>query len=300
MALARPVRLDAWIDVIAPAGPFDETQFRQSVGALEARGFRLRFRPDILERDRFLAGSDQRRSAELLAAIDAPDSDVIWCARGGYGVTRLLPHIPIERIQRGNKILVGFSDITALHTRWLGAGVPAIHGGMIVRFAKEPADVTERLVSLVRTGAAPAALQGRTMIAGATEGVLAGGNLMVLSALCGTPYQPDFRGKILFLEDIGERPYRIDRMLVQCAQAGMFEGIVGLALGEFTDCEQPDGSATSVGVLEEHLRVLGVPTISGLPCGHGAINQALPVGVRARLDATAGSLEFLEPLHVSR
>src|SRR5262249_55598916 len=115
MVLARAVRPDAPIDVIAPASPFDEALFRRSVAQLEERGFRLRFRPDILSRNTFLAGDDVRRRDELLAAIDAPDSDVIWCVRGGYGVTRLLPDIPVERIRRANKLLVGFSDISALH-----------------------------------------------------------------------------------------------------------------------------------------------------------------------------------------
>jgi muramoyltetrapeptide carboxypeptidase len=294
---ARAVRPHAPIDVIAPAGPFDRAIFEKSLQELQSRGLQLRFRPDVFSRDRFLAGDDARRGAELHDALTNPDSDVIWCARGGYGTTRLLPHLPIELIRRANKILVGFSDITALHARWLAAGVPSIHGGMIARFSQEPDDVATRLLQLVRTGAPPAPLTGKPLTSGRAEGVLTGGNLMVLNSMLGTPYQPDFRGKIVLLEDVGERPYRIDRMLVQCTQAGLFEGVAGIALGEFTDCEERDGSSTSAQVLESQLAPLGVPIIFGLPCGHGSVNQAVPFGVRARLDAHEGTLSFLESIH---
>lgn len=279
------------VDVIAPAGPFDAEAFKRGLQALWDAGFAPRHRDDIFDRDGFLAGSDERRRTELLDALRAPDSRIVWCARGGYGTTRLLPDLPLDLVRDAGKLLVGFSDITALHARWFTAGVSSLHGSMITRLATEPDDVVSRLFSLVRgeAGDATGPLEGRSLVPGSAEGVLFGGNLALLAALCGTPFQPDLRGTILFLEDIGERPYRIDRLLTQCRQAGLLDGIAGLALGEFSECAGPEG-ATADAVLSEFAQSLGVPTISALPCGHGRVNMALPFGRPARLDSRSGLL----------
>lgn len=292
---ARRVGPGSIVDVVAPAGPFDEAGFRQGVELLRAQGLVPRFRDDIFARDRFLAGGDERRLGELVAALES-DSDLLWSARGGYGVTRIVERVPLELIRRANKAFVGFSDLTVMHLQWLRAGVPTIHGSMVARLSAEPAHVQARLFGLALSGRPPPALHGRPVVAGAAEGLLTGGNLVMLSATCGTPFQPDLRGKLLFLEDVGERPYRLDRMLIQCRQAGLFEGVAGLAFGEFSGCDEKDGSASSAQVLDEHAQRLGVPTIAELPCGHGKINEAMPFGVRARLDATGGGLVFLEPI----
>lgn len=290
MTKVRPVGPGSIVDIVAPAGPFDQAAFDRGLAILRAAGLVPRHRPDIFARDRFLAGDDARRGDELRAAVEAPDSDLLWCARGGYGVTRLLEGLSLDRIRDAGKRLVGFSDITALHARWLSAGLPSIHGPMIARLSLEPEAVVQRLLRLVLEGRA-APLAGRSWVPGIAAGPLAGGNLALLASLCGTPFQPRFEGCIVFLEDIGERPYRLDRALVQCRQAGLFRGIVGLALGEFSGCEEADGSSTSEGVLREHATALGVPVLAGLPCGHGAINEALAFGVAARLDAEQGRLE---------
>lgn len=279
----RPV-----VDVIAPSGPFDVEAFQSGLQFLRDAGFAPRHRDDITDRQGFLAGSDERRRTELLEALGAPDSRLIWCARGGYGATRLLPDLPLDLIRRSEKTLIGFSDITALHARWFTAGIPSIHGSMLTRLATEPPEVTRRLFQLVAGDEVPA-LEGRPLVPGIARGTLFGGNLALLAALCGTPYQPELRGCILFLEDIGERPYRLDRMLIQCRQAGLFDGIVGLALGEFSECAAPEG-ATADQVLAEHAESLGIPTLGALPCGHGRVNMALSFGRPARLDADAGLL----------
>lgn len=294
--MARLLTSGSIVDVVAPAGPFDDEAFRRGIEVLERFGFRPRFRPDIHSRDRFLAGSDDRRLRELQAAMDAPDSLAIWCVRGGYGCTRLLPSLSVESIRRADKVLIGFSDITALHALWWAAGVPSIHGTMVARLAAEPPEVLRRLHHLLTETSIVDRLAGHPLLEGETTGRLAGGNLALLAALCGTPWQPDLEGAVLFLEEVGERPYRVDRMLIQCEEAGLFDGIAGLAVGEFTGCDDRESGITSMGVIEEHARVLNVPTVTALPCGHGAVNQALPFGRRVRLDGTRGRLEFLEPL----
>lgn len=283
------------VDVIAPAGPFDLDGFQRGLATLREAGFSPRHRPDITERHGFFAGSDERRTEELLGALAAPDSRIVWAVRGGYGVTRLLPRIPLDAIRRAGKLLVGFSDLTALHGRWLAAGLPSVHGSMVARLAGEPDEVRARLFELLLGERPPAPLEGRPLRAGVAEGPLVGGNLAVLAASCGTPFQPDFRGAVVFLEDVGERPYRLDRMLVQCEQSGLFAGAVGVAAGEFTSCEGGEGWSAG-DVLEAFAARLGLPAISALPCGHGAVNHALPFGRRARLDGSSGRIEFLEPL----
>jgi muramoyltetrapeptide carboxypeptidase len=289
---ARPLSPDSLIDVIAPASSFDRSLFESGVAFLRERGFRVRYRPDLFEKERFLAGSDARRFAELDAALRAPDSDAIWCVRGGYGATRLLNDLSLRTIRQANKLLIGFSDVTALHARWFAAGVPSLHSTMVARLSKEPLGIVDRLFSALVPGAVTPPLAGQTLLAGDAEGVITGGNLALLAALCGTPFQPDLSGAIVALEDVGERGYRLDRFIVQCEQAGLFRGIAGLAFGEFFDCG--DEGIPASGVLEEHARRIGVPTIVGLPFGHGVINNALPFGVRGRL--SDGQLTYLEPL----
>jgi muramoyltetrapeptide carboxypeptidase len=294
MPRARPLTGRRLVDVIAPASPFDPDAFEAGLRVLRARGFSPRCRTDITDRDRFLAGSDARRLSELQAALDAPDSDAIWCVRGGYGTTRLLPDLSLRQIGAANKLLIGFSDDTALHMRWRAAGVLSVHGSMVARLPKEPPEVMERLLALLEPGRMAAPLTGRTLTPGRVEGAVTGGNLALLAALCGTPYQPDLTGAIVIIEDVSERSFRLDRMFVQCEQAGLFRGIAGLAFGEFFECGED--TAPADGVLAEHAARIGVPAVAGLPFGHGAVNMAVPLGVAGRLDAGEGRLEFLEPL----
>jgi muramoyltetrapeptide carboxypeptidase len=275
----RRVRDGSLVDVIAPSGPFDVEGFRAGVGWLEKQGFRVRHRADVFAREGFLAGGDARRLDELHEALAAPDSDLVWAARGGYGVTRIVERLDLALVRRASKLLVGFSDLTALHGAWHRAGVPSVHGTMVARLAREPDPSRAATLGLLRTGRA-APLSGTTLHAGRASGPLAGGNLALLAAACGTTFQPDLSGCVLFLEDVGERPYRLDRMLVQCRQAGLFRGIVGLVWGDFTGCEEKDGSSSSAEVLAEHTRALGLPAIAGLPSGHGDVNWPLPFGVR--------------------
>lgn len=276
------------IDAIAPCSPFDVEGFRAGVSLLESLGHRVRFRDDLFAKERFLAGDDERRLAELLGALDS-DSDLLWCARGGYGATRLLTSIPVERV---TKPIVGFSDVTALHSLWWQAGMLSIHGPMLARLATESEATRSRVLDVVAGRCEP--VQGHTLRTGRATGRLTGGNLALLAASCGTAWQPSLAGAIVFLEDIAERPYRLDRAFIQCEQAGLFDGIAGLAFGDFTNCDEPGGYVTARQVLAEHAARLGVPAIEGLPCGHGAENRALLFGAQVALDADAGTLSWIE------
>ncbi len=294
MKLRRPKR-GSIVDVVAPAGPFDPDGFGRGLEWLSLQGFRPRVRDDIFSRQGFLAGDDTRRRDELLAALRADDSDLIWAARGGYGCTRIVETIPSDLIRDAGKLLVGFSDLTVMHLAWRAAGVPSVHGSMVARLATEPDEVRDRLLRLLR-GDRASPLSGVPLASGTSEGPLVGGNLVLLTATLGTRFQPDLRGAIVCLEEVGERPYRVDRMLVQCRQAGLFDGVAGLALGGFTGCEERDGTSHVDEVLREHALSLGVPAVGQLPFGHGEVNHALVLGRTARLDGDTGLLQFVAPL----
>ena len=289
--LQRRLGPGARIEVIAPAGPFDVVAFEAGLARLSRR-YELRCEPDIYARQGYLAGDDARRLQELQRALARPDSDAILAARGGYGATRLLPHVSAEAVRRRPKLLVGFSDITALHALWAHAGVGSLHGSMVAALGQAPEPLVERFCAALE-GVYPEAFEGLTPIApGAAEGILLGGNLAVLSALLGTPWFPPLTDAVLFLEDTGERPYRVDRMLTSWRSAGAFRGVRAVVLGAFTDGEPgPDGVSLEQ-VLHERLGDLGIPVARGLPAGHVPDNAELPFGSRVQLDASAGRLQL--------
>jgi muramoyltetrapeptide carboxypeptidase len=258
----------------------------------------VRYEEGIFARERYLAGTDSRRLQELRLALTDPATKAVFCARGGYGVTRLLAQLAAS-LPAGQalppKPLVGFSDITAAHALLQARGLVSIHGPVLTQLGKlEPAAVA-RMFALLESAQAPAPLTGSATYGfGMAEGPLVGGNLTVLTSLCGTPFLPPLAGAILLLEDVGERPYRLDRRWTQLALAGVFEQVRGIALGQFIDCELPGASYTSREVLQELAAATGLPCVAGLPIGHGEFNEAVAFGVRVRLDASARTLTFLE------
>ncbi len=278
--------------VIAPSGPFEPEPFEAGLRVLERR-YRVELSPGLASRHRYLAGPGARRDAEFRAWLDAPGQPVL-CARGGYGAMHLLPSLPARLASPG--LLVGFSDITALHLALQSRGVASVHGPVITQLGKQPAHAVERLFQLLESPSPAPSLEGtETWVPGVAAGRLIGGNLSLVASLVGTPYLPDPRGALLLLEDVGERPYRLDRMWTQLRLAGVLDAVAGIVFGEFTGCEEKDAAYSSADVLRELAQALGKPCVAGFPVGHGDINLALPLGVRARLDGTSRTLEFLEP-----
>jgi muramoyltetrapeptide carboxypeptidase len=279
------------IHVIAPAGPFDVARFERGVSRLRER-YEVVHHPTITERTGYLAGSDRRRTDELRAALQDEGARGIVAARGGYGSTRLLEHVSAEEVTASPKLLVGFSDITALHALWARAGLGSIHGPMVATLGGADETLLSRWVRAVE-GELPQLLEGLTCIApGQARGRLVGGNLAVLGALLGTPYAPPLDDCVLFLEDVGERPYRVDRLLTSMRHAGWLSRVAAVVLGAFTEAPAgPDGVEIDQ-VLRERLAELGVPVLSGVPAGHVDDNLELPFGAIARVDAERGSLSF--------
>jgi muramoyltetrapeptide carboxypeptidase len=283
------------VAVIAPASGFERGAFEAGLALISTR-YRAEHGNGLFERQRYLAGSDARRLGELHAALADPGIRAVFCARGGYGATRLLARLAAHAPEGPPKPLVGFSDITALHL-WLQAhGRISIHGPVLTQLARLAPPTCARLFELLESPRPAAPLVGTTSYVGGTaEGPLLGGNLSVFTRLLGTPFMPPLDGAVLLLEDQGERPYRLDRMWTHLELAGVFARVRGIALGSFTACEEPDATYTSAEVLRELAESTGLPCAAGFPVGHGDVNEPVPLGVRVRLDAVAARLTFLEP-----
>ncbi|HLZ73258.1 MAG TPA: LD-carboxypeptidase [Dehalococcoidia bacterium] len=303
----RAVPPGGTIAVVLPASAVDAGQIEAGTASLQAAGFSVRLPADALARRGYLAGaSDAAKAAALVAAFADPGVDAILCARGGYGSMRLLPLIDWETVRAHPKPLVGFSDVTGLHLALhREAGLISFHGPMPVWDLPdaEPAWNLAGLISaltstqpLHRIAAPPGAAVPEALVPGIGEGVLEGGNLTLLAALCGTRWQPDLRGCIALIEDTHESPYRVDRMLTQLLLAGAFAGVRGVLVGDSPDCDRPPSprGLTLREVLLDRLGGLGVPVLYGFPCGHTPYRATLPLGVRCRLDTAAGTLTLLD------
>lgn len=307
MPSARPLRRTSTVAVAAPASaPLDDARYRTGLDALRQRGLRVETLRPTLAPYGFLAGPDTDRLGELNALLRRDDLDAIVCVRGGYGVLRLLPDLDYEAARAHPKLVVGYSDITALHLAlYTKSGLPGLSGPMIAPdWPDLDAETEAQFWHLAEGGTGEIVGPGGEALVGVrpgqTEGVLLGGNLTMIAALLGTPYLPDLRGAILFLEEVGESPYRIDRLFAQLKLAGVLESLGGLVLGAFTGAEPPkDRPSLSLdAVLDDYTRDLPYPVARGLVYGHIKRKSTLPVGVRTRLDVEgdAAALTVLEPV----
>jgi muramoyltetrapeptide carboxypeptidase len=290
-----PLPAGSLLAVIAPAGPPQPAQLAQVAGLVEALGFRARLYPGCAGPSPLphLAASDAQRLADLHAALADPEVDALLCLRGGYGCLRLLPGLDRQLIAGARTPLIGYSDITSLHAVWAQLGIPAWHAPMPSSDWLQPgglADAEHLARALQRgvhagdvlTAPAPHPLSR----GGRARGRLLGGNLAVLASCLGTPAMPSLAGAILFLEEIGEDPYRVDRYLAQLKYAAAFDGLAGLLLGSFSGADSADA------VLADHLHALGLPLLAGWPAGHGQPNRALPLGLAVELEVAERSLRW--------
>ncbi len=286
----------------APSGPVPEQRLRRGVELLAER-YRVRWDdPGLLARTGYLAGDDARRADELNRALRDPDVRAVLVARGGYGVMRILSRLDADALRRDPKLIVGFSDITALLGWALArAGVRGIHGPVVAQLGRleagDRAQLFERMESPTPAGRLAVALsplgaRGR----GRIEGRLVGGNLCMLSHLVGTPYQVDWGRATVFVEDVGERPYAVDRYLTRLQLAGAMDGVPALLCGDFDRCEETvnSGHPDVWQVIDERLSAWGLAGLRGLPVGHGDRNLALPFGARCAVDLDRGQIELLE------
>jgi muramoyltetrapeptide carboxypeptidase len=280
------------VGIIAPASGFRRDEFEAGCAALAA--YRLSYLPSIFERDGYFAGSVERRVNEIHEMFARPDVKAVLCARGGYGCNYLLPHLDLDLIRANPKIFVGCSDITTLLTYLCdAAGLVTFHGPMVAGDFARPGGFDVKSWQDAISNAGDELFVNTDAVVplaeGAAEGVFYGGCLSLLCASLGTPYELMTEGTILFLEDRAERPYRIDRMLMQLKLAGKFDGVAGIVFGEMIDCEATGAGALSLRqVIQRILGDLGIPICFGLKSGHvsgGALT--LPFGVGAKLSVEA-------------
>lgn len=286
----REVRPGSTLAIVAPSGPFDRDRFDQGLAILRQR-YEVVFDEGIYQRTGYFAGSDERRLEELRSAIRNPSVDAIVCARGGFGATRLLPELDPAEVAAANKSLVGFSDITALHALWARAGVRSIHGPMVASLARGNDRVVSEWFATLEGRDATERWTTTPLVPGRAEGRLIGGNLAILGALTGTPHAPPLDGCLLFIEDVGERPYRVDRVMTTLRQAGWLERCAGFIIGAFTEGGPGPDGVTIEEVLAHHLGDLGVPVVTGFPAGHIDDNEPLTFGAMARVDGATVVVE---------
>ena len=315
LPIIRPRRLrkGMTIGLVSPASNVPEDEdiaFARDV--VTSLGFQVKPAKHLYHRNQYLAGSDQQRADDLNAMFADRQVDAIFSLRGGYGSSRLLPLLDYENIAANPKVLMGYSDITALHCAIHQlTGLVTFHGPIAgdnfsdysyAQF-KQTLMTAKKGQSLaappVFDDPAPGRVEKENRLTlfrgGVAQGPLIGGNLTLVCHLMGTPYEPDFNGRILFLEDVYEAPYRIDRMLTQLKLAGVLDAVAGIAFGKFTESEATKNSFSMEQVLRERTSNLNVPVVRGLMIGHVEDQAVIPVGAQARLDGDKGTLTLMDP-----
>ncbi len=318
--ILRPPALEkgSTIMFVAPAGDVDRDRVKKGRKALEAMGYRVAERKDLYDRWGYLAGTDERRAKELMQAFKDDRVDAIFCCKGGFGSTRILDLLDYDVIRDNPKILLGFSDITSLHLAiQKHAGVVTFHGPGVMSSVGSRSGMTEttqRYLFGALTGDAHRKRKGKAYAIegpnddpidsygkGRARGRLVGGNLSLVSATMGTRYEIDTDDRVLFLEDVREPAYKVDRMLTQLKQAGKLDRVRGVVLGKFTRTKDRDNPRSQPaefsvpGVLRRFLEPLKVPVLTNFPSGHHRLNATLPIGAEVEVDAKRKRLVVLEP-----
>jgi muramoyltetrapeptide carboxypeptidase len=280
------------IRIVSPAGKVSEENILPGIEWLQKQGFRVELGKHVFANHFQFAGTDHQRLNDLQTALNDPETAAIICSRGGYGTVRIIGKINCTEFKKYPKWLVGFSDITILHTCINNLGVSTIHGAMPRHFLDEnklPTENLESLMNLLKGEKVSYTIKPEMMnIPGTSEGELVGGNLSIISSLQGTKYEIDTDGKILFLEDIDEFLYHTDRMILQLKLSGKLDNLAGLIIGDFTDMkdnESPFGK-TIHEIIAEAVEEFNYPVCFGFPAGHDKKNLALAFGKTWKLDVS--------------
>jgi muramoyltetrapeptide carboxypeptidase len=303
MPKPRALKPGDLIRLVSPASPLDAEKLEFATELLESQRYRVDVAEHALERDFYLAGTDRARAGDLQKAFDDPDVAAVYCSRGGYGCARLMPYLDLDVIAASGKMFLGFSDITTLHLALNRRGLPTVHAPMALTLTTPREDwvIASFLSCLKGENPIPAeAPRGETVVGGSAEGEVTGGCLCLLADSIGTPDALDAGGKILLIEDVDENPHRIDAMLTHFLLAGVVQDCAGFVVGEMTrsdeKMDESIGGKPWKEIVRERLEPLGRPMIFGYPFGHMKQMLSLPLGIRARLDADAGRLTYLESL----
>ena len=295
------------IGLISPAGPINEEKIQNAMENVLNMGLNYKIGQSATKESGYLAGTDKERLEDIHNMFANPDIKAIWCIRGGFGCTRILPHLNYDLIKNNPKILIGYSDVTALLSAiYIKTGLVGFHGP--VAGAVQTIYSKYILNSLIMDKSSNCEIIAKNEMLfeknypnyiirpGQGSGNLVGGNLSLLSAMCGTPYLPPFKNNIVFIEDIGEKPYRLDRMLTQLIQGSDIKEANGIVLGNFVDCEKKEGERSYAlkEVILDKIGSLNIPSLYGMPFGHMDDQCTLPIGIHAELDTNNFSLKITE------
>ena len=310
--LAKPKHLQVGqtIGLIAPSSNVTENQdIAFAIDIIKSFGFKVKLGKHLYQRQGYLAGKDQERAHDVNQMFEDPQVDGIFCLRGGYGSPRILPYLDFDSIGAHPKVIMGYSDVTALlnaiHSK---TGMITFHGPIAaqnfsnytltqfkqVLFGSLPQVIAQPPPFEKAEGQAERDNRITVIHQGKASGELIGGNLSLMVKLVGTPYEPSYKGKILFLEDVGEAPYRIDGMLTHLKLAGRLNELAGIVFGKCSDCDAKDNSLSIEQVLNDHLKPLGIPVVRGLMIGHIDDNATIPIGILAKLDTDVAGITMLE------
>jgi muramoyltetrapeptide carboxypeptidase len=299
------------IGLVAPGSPFSPAVFEKAVRQLTEMGFQIKFADNLHSEYGYVAGRDTERLADLHQMFADLGVQAIWCIRGGYGTTRLLPRLDFELIRKNPKLLIGYSDITALlNAIYQRTGLVGLHGPVAAstmteytsaklrEIIFEPKD--EIYIDRFESKNEDTAFEPVVIVPGICEGELIGGNISLLAAMAGTDFGIDATGKLLFLEDVGEKPYRLDRMLTQLRQSANLDKAAGIIIGVCNDCEANEGnfSLTMKEMFRDRLGDLGIPVYYGFSFGHIDNMCSLPIGIKAHFNTNSGRLILKEKVVV--
>lgn len=311
MARVRMLTPGMTIGIVSPSsGMWKRSELWQGIQGLEKEGFKVKVGDHAYRNHFYLAGTDEERAADLMAAFADPEVDAVFCSQGGYGAARLYRYLDFELIRANPKLFIGYSDITSLHLAiQRHCGFVTFHGPGAAGF--DPNYMDPYTLEYFRKATCQAAPVGRVaqsapdrlllkVTQGVVEAPLVGGNLTLLCASLGTPFEVDTKGKLLFIEELDTEPWIMDHLLTHLLNAGKFADAAGIIVGECMDCEpfkhNPGffNQCSFEDVIFDLLAPLDKPLLYGIQCGHAKEKITLPLGVAARLDATAGELEILE------
>lgn len=302
MLKPRGLRPGSLVRVVSPSSPIARETCEKGVSLLESEGYRVTFADHAFDRWDHLAGRDEDRAADLMAAFLDPEVDCVFCARGGYGSARLFPFLDLDSMAASGKMFVGFSDVTSLHLALNRRGLVTMHAPMLITLSvdREPWVVESFLACLRGDDPMPAGASRAVCVTeGIAEGVTTGGCMCLLADSLATPESLDFAGRIVLLEDVEENPHRVDALLTHFLNAGQIQKAAGIVVGEMSGSDEkidPSiGGRPWRDIVRERLGGLGVPLMLDFPFGHMKTMLSVPMGVRARMDAGSGTLTYLEP-----
>ncbi len=306
MKYGKKLKFGDTIGLIAPSGAMrTEGAIERAIAETERMGFKVKLGESAGKKYGYLSGTDDIRARDINAMFADDEVDAIFCIRGGYGAMRILDKLDYDLIAKHPKIFVGFSDITALHIALLNeCNLATFHAPMAVGWSSGPLDDFSResmykaLMHAEPMGELtnPPEFPKQTVNPGKAEGVLVGGNLMLITSSLGTPWEIDTKDRIIFIEEVGERTYCVDRMLTQLRLAGKFDDCAGVVFGDFADCpiEYPEFGLTLEEIIRDVVAPCSKPIFTGLRCGHCTPKLTLPLGVKCRMDADECTLTVLE------